>query len=172
MASSYNVPDVRLIQSNFFPNQQSVTLDWKLLPNGTLDDTQALATAVCVALGTDALASVEDILPDPDSGDRCGWWGDLDAELIWGGWPIGSKLWLLRRAKINPASAREGATVARVENYIRAAMQPFVDRRICSSFDVWASRVDNNRVDALLRIYREPQLPLELRYAVLWDAMG
>ena len=167
---TYNVPDIRLVQNNIFP-KYSVTLDWSLLPNGTLDDTQALATAVCIALGTNALASDQDVLPDPDSNDRCGWWGDLDAELIWNGWPIGSKLWLLRRSKITPASAFDGSTLTMVENYIRDAMQPFVDRKICSSFDIWVTRVDTQRIDALLRIYRGQQQPLELRYAVLWDAM-
>jgi hypothetical protein len=62
--------------------------------------------------------------------------------------------------------------VVLVENYIRTAMQPFVDRRICSSFDVWVTRVDKQRIDALLRIYRGPAQPIELRYEVLWDAMG
>jgi phage gp46-like protein len=166
-----NIPDIRLVQNNLFP-KYSVTLDWQLRSDGTLDDTQALATSVCVALGTDALAGPDDPLPDPDSTDRCGWWGDLDAELIWNGWPIGSKLWLLRRAKINSASSRHGSTLVAVENYIRAAMQPFVDRRICNGFDVWATRVDPQRIDALLRIYRTPQPLIELRYAVLWDAMG
>ena len=165
-----NVPDIRLVQNNQFPNY-SVTLDWSLLSNGTLDDTKALATAVCIALGTNALASPDDLLPDPDSNDRCGWWGDLDAELIWGGWPIGSKLWLLRRSKITPAAAQQGSTLAMVENYIRDAIQPFVDRKICSGFGVWVTRVDAQRIDALLRIYRGPREPVELRYAVLWDAM-
>jgi phage gp46-like protein len=166
-----DVPDIRLVQNNFFP-QYSVTLDWSLLPNGTLDDTKALATAVCVALGTNALASDQDELPDPDSTDRCGWWGDLDAEEIWNGWPIGSKLWLLRRAKINPASARQGSTLMLVENYIRACIQPFVDRKICTSFTVWTTRVSPQRVDALLRLYRGPQRPIEMQYQILWDSMG
>jgi phage gp46-like protein len=169
--ATYNVPDIRLVQANFFPNQQSVTVDWLLKPDGTLDDTQALATAVIVALGTDALAAPDDILPDPDSNDRAGWWGDLDAGLIWNGWPIGSKLWLLRRSKITPAEASTGSTLALVETYIRDAIQPFVDRKICSSFDVWVTRVDKQRIDALLRIYRGPQPEIQLRYAVLWDAM-
>ena len=76
---TYNVPDIRLVQNTQFP-KYSVTLDWSLLPNGTLDDTQALATAVCVALGTNGLASDTDELPDPDSNDRRGWWGDLRSE--------------------------------------------------------------------------------------------
>ena len=168
---TYNVPDIRLVQNNQFP-KYSVTLDWSLLPNGTLDDTQALATAICVALGTNALATGTDELPDPDSNDRCGWWGDLDAELIWNGWPIGSKLWLLRRAKINSASARDGATLMLVENYIRDAIQPFVDRKICSSFAIWVTRVDDQRIDALLRIYRGPQQPVDLQYQILWDELG
>ncbi|WP_051396734.1 phage GP46 family protein [Bradyrhizobium elkanii] len=171
MAGEINVPDIRLVQNNVFP-KYSVTVDWSLLPNGTLDDRQALATAVIVALGTDALADKDDILPDPDSTNRCGWWGDLDAELIWKGWPIGSKLWLLRRAKINSAASREGATLVLVEEYIRDAIQPFVDRRICTGFDVWATRVDKQRIDALIRIYRGPEREIELRYAVLWDALA
>ena len=169
--TTYNVPDIRLVQNDIFP-KYSVTLDWQLLPNGQLDDSQALATAICVALGTNALASDHDVLPDPDSSDRCGWWGDLDADLIWNGWPIGSKLWLLRRSKITPATASEGATLTLVENYIRDAMQPFVERKICSSFAVWVTRVDKQRIDALLRIYRGPLPEIDLRYAILWDAMG
>src|SRR5258705_8466481 len=168
---SYNVPDIRLVQNNLFP-KYSVTLDWQLLPNGTLDDSQALATGVCVALGTNALADQHDLLPDPDSSERCGWWGDLDAELIWNGWPIGSKLRLLRRSKITSASAQQGSTLVLVENYIRDSMQPFVDRKICTGFAVWATRVDPQRIDALLRVYRTPQPAIELRYEVLWDAMG
>jgi phage gp46-like protein len=163
-------PDIRLVQNAIFP-RYSVTLDWQLLPNGTLDDTQALATAICIALGTNALADDNDTLPDPDSTNRCGWWGDLDAELIWNGWPIGSKLWLLRRAKITSASARDGSTLVVVENYIRDAVQPFVDRRVCTSFDIVVSRVDAQRIDALVRIYRGPLPAIDLRYAVLWDSL-
>jgi phage gp46-like protein len=170
MPVGYSVPDIRLVQNNVFP-KYSVTVDWLLLSNGTLDDTQALATAVIVALGTNALAGPHDDLPDPDSTDRMGWWGDLDAQLIWNGWPIGSKLWLLRRSKITPPQARQGPLLVKVENYIRDAIQPFVDRKICSGFDVWATRVDKQRIDALLRIYRGPLPEIELRYAVLWDAM-
>jgi phage gp46-like protein len=167
---TYNVPDIRLVQNNVFPNYE-VTVDWLLLPNGTLDDTQALATAVIVALGTNALADEDDILPDPDSTDRCGWWGDMDAGLIWNGWPIGSKLWLLRRSKIIPASRGQASTQALVNSYIRAAIQPFVDRKICSGVDVWTTRVNSQRIDALVRIYRGPEREIELRYQMLWQAM-
>jgi phage gp46-like protein len=167
---AYNVPDIRLVQNNLFPNYE-VTVDWLLLPDGTLDDTQALASAAIVALGTNALAAEDDILPDPDSTDRCGWWGDMDAGLIWNGWPIGSKLWLLRRSKIVPADRGQASTLAFVNSYIRAAIQPFVDRKICSGFNVWTTRVNPQRIDALIRIYRGPEREIELRYQMLWDAM-
>jgi len=162
------MPDIRLIQDTRWP-RYSVSVDWSLLNDGTLDDTQALATAVIVALGTDRLAAPDDILPDPDSTDRAGWWGDLDAEELWGGWPIGARLLLLKRAKIVGPQDPEGATVTRVENYISEAIQPFVDNRIATSFAVEAFRADVNEIDADVVIYRGPKNPIELRFQVLWD---
>lgn len=162
------MPDVRLVQNTLFP-KYSVTLDWMLLGDGTLDDTQALATAVIVALGTDRLAARDDILPDPDSTDRAGWWGDHQAEEIWQGWPIGCRLWLLRRDKIEGPGSQRGATVVRVEHYIREAIQPFIDLRIASRMDVEVTRNGRQRIDALIRLYRGPELAVELRYQILWD---
>jgi phage gp46-like protein len=166
------MPDIRLVQNTTFPDPHySVTIDWLLLSDGTLDETQALATAVVVALGTDRLAEINDILPDPDSTDRRGWWGDLEAKEVWDGWPIGSRLWLLTRDKIVGSEARQGATVVRVEQYIREAIQPFIDRRIGSRMAVEATRVGTEQIDALVRIYRGPQLEIEMRYQVLWDGV-
>jgi len=162
--------DIRLVQNTTFP-KYAVTIDWALLGDGTLDDTQALATAVVVALGTDRRAEPGDVLPDPDDTNRRGWWGDLDAEEVWDGWPIGTRLWLLQREAILGPAAQRGATVVRVENYIREAIQPFLDRRIGSRMDVVARRVDKQRIDALVRIYRGPELEIELRYSILWDGI-
>ena len=163
------MPDVRLVQNSAAFPRYSIPIDWSLLADGTLDDTQALATAVIVALGTDRLALPNDILPDPDSTDRAGWWGDLDAAELFNGWPIGTRLWLLKRAKIVGPEDPEGATLARVEEYIRESIQPFIDMRIASSFDVEAVRVDTQQIDALVTIYRGPKTPVELRFAILWD---
>ena len=162
--------DVRLVQNTLFP-KYAVAIDWQLRPDGTIDDTQALCTAVVVALGTDHLADPEDALPDPDSTDRRGWWGNLESEAIWDGWDIGSKLWLLQREAILGPSAQRGATVVRVENYIRDAIQPFLDRRIGSHMNVWVNRVDRQRIDALVRIYRGPALEVELRYQIAWTGI-
>jgi phage gp46-like protein len=164
------MPDVRLVQNTFFP-QYNVTVDASIRDNGSIDDRQALATAVIVALGTDALAERDDILPDPDSTDRAGWWGDLDADEIWGGWPIGSRLWLLRRSKIEDPGSRRGATVTRVDRFIREALQPFLDRRIASMLDVKVERVGRERIDAHVVMYRGPQIAVDLRYQILWAGL-
>jgi phage gp46-like protein len=160
-------PDIRLVQSANFP--RSIAIDWSLLNDGSLDDTQALATAVIAALGTNRLALPSDVLPDPDSTDYQGWWGDLDAEEIWNGWPIGSRLWLLKRSKITGTEAFGGATVTLVEQYIREALQPFIDLKIASQMDVRAARVGLERIDARVRLYRGPELAVDLMYQVLWD---
>jgi phage gp46-like protein len=163
------MPDIRLVQQpDKFP-VYSIPIDWLLLDDGTLDDTQALATAVIVALGTDRLASPDDILPDPDSTDRAGWWGDMDAEELFSGWPIGTKLWLLKRAKIVGPEDPEGATLTRVEQYIHEAIQPFIDNKIATSFDVEVWRNGLEQIDAIVVIYRGPKRPVELRFQVLWN---
>jgi phage gp46-like protein len=162
--------DVRLVQSVLFP-QYDVQSDWQLRDDGSLDERQALATAVIVALGTDALADRDDILPDPDDTNRAGWWGDLDAEEIWDGWPIGSRLWLLKRSKIEPPGSRNGATVVRIDGYIREALQPLLDRRIASRLNVDVQRAGLERIDARIVVYRGPSLAVELRYAILWTEL-
>lgn len=162
--------DTRLVQNTFFP-QYSVSVDFALLDDRSLDERQALATAVIIALGTDRLAERNDVLPDPDSTDRGGWWGDLDGEEIWGGWPIGSRLWLLRRDKIDDAGSQRGATVTRVDHYIRECLQPFLDLRIASRLEVQVERTGRDRIEAWVRIYRGPELTIDLRYQVLWDEL-
>jgi phage gp46-like protein len=162
--------DIRLVTTNVFP-AYSVVLDWQLLADGTLDDTMALQTAVAVALGTNALAGPDDDLPDPDSTDRQGWWGDLDAAAIWGAWPIGSKLWLLRRHAILPQGSKIGATQVWINTYITNALQPFVDNHICSAFEVANIRADKQRIDALIRMYRGPKPAIELKYQALWQGI-
>ncbi len=164
------MPDIRIVQNTFFP-KYSVVCDWNLLADGTLDETEALATSIIVALGTDGLVSPAAILPDPDSSDRAGWWGNLDAGEIWDGWDIGSQLWLMKRDKIVGPEAMEGGTLQRVENYIRDAIKPFIDRKIGSSFEVWVERAGREQINALIRIYRGPVAEIELRYQILWDGI-
>ncbi len=166
--------DILLKGINSFTNlKQSVALpgtlmDWLTSPRG-LSEEEELATAVRVALGTDKLADIDEILPDIDSTDRRGWWGDLDAEEIWNGWPIGTKNWLLLRAKISDTGSVDGATVVRAEQYTLEALRPFVDRKICTSVAVHAARVGRQEIDVAVTMFRGPLRAIELRFAYLWN---
>jgi phage gp46-like protein len=162
------MPDIRYIE---IETPAAVTFDWLQLPTGLLDETQQLASAIIIALNSDAAADEGDILPDPRDSNRRGWWGDLDAQKIWSGWPLGSKLWLLRRAKIVDSGAREGATVARVEAYIRAALRPFIDAALCSRVTVDASQTSERQISATITIYRGPKTAIQLQYQALWSEL-
>jgi phage gp46-like protein len=142
--------------------------DWLQSPQG-LSEEEELATAVRVALLTDALASETDTLPDPDSTDRRGWWGDLDAEEIWNGWPIGCKNWLLMRVGITDANSIEGSTVMRCEQYTREALRPFIIRGIATAVDVKAARVGRQEIDVFVTMYRGPKQAIQMQFAYLWD---
>ena len=163
--------DVQFLQK-FDSLHYAIELDWLMSPVTIIGEAADLQSAVIVALGTDALASKTEQLPDLDATDRRGWWGDMDAEEIWGAWPVGSKLWLLSRAKITGPLASEGGTVARANSYARDAMRPFITNRIASKVDVDASRTATGRIDVSVVLNRGPDLNIELRYADLWDELG
>jgi len=159
--------DVRIVS---LATLERTVADWLLLSDGSLDETQELATLVKVALMTDARAAATDILPDPDSTDLRGWWGDLDAEQIWNGWPIGTKNWILLRNPITDPNSLEGDTVGRAENYTREALLPLIQQRYCSRIDVVAARVDLERINVLVRLYRGPLPEIALQFQDLWNA--
>lgn len=150
-------------------NLEAVWMDFLLLPTGALDEREELATAIRVALGTDRLSAVDEVLPDLDSTDRRGWWGDLEAEEIWGGWPIGCKNWLLTRAKITDVPSKEGSTLQRANQYTKDALQPFLDKRVATKITTSAIRTELNRIEVTATIYRGPLSEIELRYQLLWQ---
>ena len=163
--------DIRFLQQLDFPSY-AVELDWLLSDQNLVVDGYDLQSAVIVALGTDALAPIDEELPDPDATDRRGWWGDMDADEIWGGWPVGCLLWLLHRAKIVGPGAKGGATVNRADGWTRDAMAPFVERRIASNIEVDAQQIGTDRIDIGVTIYRGQDRAIELRYSDLWDELG
>lgn len=160
--------DIRYLQQLDFP-AYAVTLDWLMTDQNLIADGYDLQSAVIIALGSDALAPPSEELPDPDAADRRGWWGDMDADELWGGWPVGCLLWLLARAKITGPLARQGATQARAEGWTRDAMSPFTQRLIASRIDVMTEQIGTQRIDVGVTIYRGPSPAIELRYNELWD---
>jgi phage gp46-like protein len=162
------MPDIRYRQQLDFP-AYAVELDWLKTDQNLIADGFDLQSAVIIALGTDAYAPPGEELPDFDSTDRRGWWGDMDAEEIWGGWPVGSLLWLLHRAKITQVGSKQGSTLGKAEGWTRDAMQPFITHRITSSIDVIAEQIDTQRIDVGVVISRGPEPSIELRYSELWQ---
>jgi len=161
--------DVRIVNVT---SLRDTVADWSLLSNGTLDEREELANYCRVALMTDRLADTDEVLPDPDSSDRRGWWGDMDAQDIWNGWQIGTKNWLLTRAKVADAYAWEGDTVVRAENYTRDALRPLIEMKMCSRIDVVAQRVERERIDVQIVMYRGPVPDIELIFQDLWAMMS
>ena len=73
---------------------------------GDLYTDEGLETAVIISLFTDQRAEDDDTLPDPDSEDKRGWWGDQISDIE--NDEIGSRLWLhTERAKITQNTMNE-----------------------------------------------------------------
>ncbi|EHM03450.1 phage protein GP46 [Acetobacteraceae bacterium AT-5844] len=123
-------------------NSDLTGADWTLLPGGDLEQAPPLVTAVHVSLFTDARASDDDRLA-PGETDRRGWWGDLLDDQ-----PIGSRLWLLRRAKHLPETLRLA------QDYIREALAWLIQDGIAASLDVTAVWQGPTRIAATITIHR------------------
>ena len=158
--------DIRLVQNPSFPSL-SVLLDWNLLSNGTLDTSADIETAILMMLGTDKLAQPDDQLPDPHSSDRRGWWGDYQADQIWGGWPVGWRGWEMARAKIQDSNALGGSTVSIIQDMLREGLTPFVQNKIISNFDLLVQRnsTDRQQIDAFITLFRGNN-ELKMKFAI------
>jgi len=69
------------------------------------------------------------------------------------------------------AGAKGGSTVARADGWTREAMSHFVEHRIASRIDVIAEKINTDRIDIAVTIYRGPNPEIELRYADLWEEL-
>ncbi len=67
------------------------------IENQDLETESGIVSAVIISWLTDRRADNEDILPDPNSTDKRGWWGDETSDVEDD--QIGSRLWLLSREK-------------------------------------------------------------------------
>ena len=119
-----------------------------LFVDNDLDTDEGLGTAVIISLFTDARASDDDPIPNAnnDQGyiDKRGWWGDLANPEVEGD-QIGSKLWLLERAKTTQENLNKA------EDYALQALQWLIDDGIAKEVTVTAERtkIGENEVLAL-----------------------
>lgn len=113
--------------------------DWSLA-GADLASGNDIVSAVLISLFTDRLAGSDDALPD-GTPDRRGWWGDVSNNLI------GSRLWLLARAK------HTQATLGLAEAYIAEALQWLIDDGLASKIDVHAEWQRSDTLGALITVY-------------------
>ncbi|WP_230595820.1 phage GP46 family protein [Xanthomonas albilineans] len=95
------------------------------------DRVNPLVRAVLISLFTWRRANADDTLPDP-RGFRMGWWGDTYPVVA--NDRIGSRLWLLARAKLTPN------TVQRAQDYAEEALQWLIDDGVAARIAVRAER--------------------------------
>ena len=117
-----------------------------LLADGALATDGGLRSAILISLFTDARAADDDVLPEAGS-DRRGWWGDALATIE--GDRIGSKLWLLRRAK------KTAATLADAQSWAMQALQWLVDDGLVAALQVSASVIEPDGLGLTITIRRE-----------------
>lgn len=117
-----------------------------------------LTTAVLISLMTDRRARPDDTIPD--GSDPRGWWADaMDGE------QIGSRLWLLERARNLPEVLRLA------EGYIKEALQWLLDDGVASSVTAVcsAARGCKNTLDMLITIERPGSQALQFKWRYAWD---
>ncbi len=117
------------------------------IQDGALASGHDVQTSVLISLFTDRVADVNDELPDSTSTslpDRRGWWGDTGQK-----YPIGSRLYLLDRAKA-PLNIKHDAI-----NYANEALQWMLDDLVVSKFDIQAEFVQGNQLRMTVIAFRQ-----------------
>jgi phage gp46-like protein len=127
--------------------------------NDLLSD-DGLETAVLMSLFLDARAEVGDVLFDGT--DRRGWWGDsvpvVDSD------KIGSRLWLLDRAKAI------ATTFAQAEDFARQALQWFVDDGVASAVSTTATATGPTTWELVVAIERPGRDTASFKFTGHWAA--
>ncbi len=131
-----------------------------------LHSTDPLVRAVLISLFTWRRAKPDDALPDPSpNAPRQGWWGDSFPPV-----PndrIGSRLWLLSRAKLLPE------TVALAKEYAQEALQWLVDDGVASRVEVEAERQGLHTLALACRIYKTGgAAPINVRFTDVWETLN
>ena len=137
--------------------------DFSLDASGDLASGNDLASAVYVSLFSDRLVD-ENELPAGQT-DRRGWYGDTQLQIANRGDLIGSRLWLLERAK----SDDHVPLIARA--YIREALAWMIADGVASSIDATCYFIqgDQERLAATIEIFRfGQQRPDTLKFQWAW----
>ncbi|MHB9833817.1 phage GP46 family protein [Paraburkholderia terrae] len=115
--------------------------DW-VLAGAQLLTGNDLETAYLISLFTDRQAQPGDVIPD-GSNDTRGWIGDVGQK-----YPIGSRLWLLERAKATPQTLNNART------YVTEAVQWLVDDKVVSKHDITVQWIASGQLGIWIQAYR------------------
>lgn len=127
------------------------------LANGDLKADDGLETSVAISLFSDQRIG-DDELPSGETSKR-GYWGDLFPTVE--GDKIGSKLWLLERAK------RTNETLRKAEDYSRASLNWLIEDGVADSISVSAEY--NDSMHLVMQIDIVKPKGRTSRFQVLWD---
>jgi phage gp46-like protein len=133
--------------------------DW-LLSGAQLAAGGDLQTAILISIFSDRAANPDDVIPD-GSGDPRGWVGDLDQD-----YPIGSRLWLLSRAK------QTGETLARAQDYIAEALQWLIDDGVVAKFDILVEWTRASQLGANVIAYKTDGTNTALNFLSVWKGIN
>ena len=130
-----------------------------------LESDDGIETAVIISLFTDRRARDDDELPDPNNPDKRGWWGDLVAEVADD--QIGSRLWLLNRAKTMPE------VLVKAKEYAEESLQWLIDDQGAMKIEVEVERQGtegNDRLALLVKIFQADGVETALKFQTKWEA--
>ncbi|ABE29931.1 phage GP46 family protein [Paraburkholderia xenovorans LB400] len=134
--------------------------DWQLVGPVLLTGND-LASAALISLFSDRIANPDDVIPDGTDDPR-GWWGDLGEDQ-----PIGSRLWLLSRAK------QTQETLNNAVDYSREALQWFIDDGVVARIDVFAQWVRTSFLGLQVIFYNQDgTTAAALSYAWAWNQIA
>ena len=124
-----------------------------VLAGQTLETGKDLQTAILISLFSDRMARPDDSIPDGT--DPRGWWGDEN---------IGSRLWLLSRAK------QTQDTLQRAYDYIVESLQWMLDDGVVARFDVMCEWTRPSFLGAQIIAYKQDGTQLLTgKYVYAWN---
>ncbi|HHH0268540.1 TPA: phage GP46 family protein, partial [Yersinia enterocolitica] len=93
-----------------------------------------------------------------DGDDRRGWWGDTGSE-----YPIGSRLWLLRREKLTTKVA------LKAEDYANEALAWLVDDGVVTAISTNAQIVFPNRINLIINYQQPAKAQASVKFSWVWE---
>lgn len=146
-----------------------ITLQWDTANNhadwvqngAVLDMGNDLPSAIIISLFSDRLAEPGDVIPDGTNDPR-GWWGD-EGQTV----PIGSRMWLLSRAKQIPQTLNDAFA------YISEALQWLIDDQVVGSFSINVQWVRTGTLGAQITAFKQDGTTLMTGlYAWAWNGIN